>query len=97
MVQVFDSLGCRVTMSTKVQIAMIIQCPLPELTIEIKDTEKQPMGVTGLFAIAVAFELCVGNNPTTILWQEEQMREHLKRCFREQNVTPFPRNVSAPS
>ena len=32
-VQVFDSLGGRITMGTKVQIAMIIQCTLPELTI----------------------------------------------------------------
>ena len=90
--QVFDSLGGRVTMGTKVQIATIIQCPLPELTFEVKDTEKQANGSDcGLFAIAVAFELCAGNNPTTILWQQDQMREHLKRCFREQKLTPFPK------
>ena len=67
---------------------MIIPCPLPELTIEVK---KQANGDCGLLAIAVAFDLCASNDPTTILWQK---REQLIRPgpLDEQKLTSFPKN-----
>ena len=65
-----------------------------------QDTEKQNNGSDcGRFAIAVAFELCAGNNTMTILWPQEQMREHLKSALENRNLRPFSRkgNVSAAS
>ena len=44
----------------------------------------------GLFAIATATSLCFGIPPSTVLWNQKKMREHLRRCFESGKMSPFP-------
>jgi polycystin 1L2 len=44
----------------------------------------------GLFAIAYAFELAAGNDPTTINFDQSKMRQHLLSCLEREEFTSFP-------
>ena len=44
----------------------------------------------GLFAIATATFLCFGIPLSTILCDQKKMREHLRRCFENGKMSPFP-------
>ena len=44
---------------------------------------------SGLFAIAFAVHLARGEDLTTVKFEQQQMREHLARCFRRKSLTPF--------
>ena len=44
----------------------------------------------GLFAIATATSLCFGIPPSTVLWDQKKIREHLRRCFENGKMSPFP-------
>ena len=58
----------------------------------------------GLFAIANATSLCFGDDPTFLLFEQQQMREHLFEqqqmrehllvCIKKGEMTPFPHDVS---
>ena len=43
----------------------------------------------GLFAIATPTSLCFGIPPSTILWDQKKMREHLRRCTENSRMSPF--------
>ena len=59
--------------------------------LQINDTD------CGLHALAMAYELCAGNDPTGITWEHEQLRPHLKRCLEREEIDPFPRKGQRPS
>ena len=44
----------------------------------------------GLFAIAMATHLVNRTDPCSVYYTQPLMRDHLKRCFEEQSLTPFP-------
>ena len=44
----------------------------------------------GLFAIAYAFDLFLGFDPTTVFFDQSKMRDHLMLCFSSRTVTRFP-------
>ena len=44
----------------------------------------------GLYAIGVATALAFGIDPTTISFNQDDMRSHLLECFTKQRMTPFP-------
>ena len=51
----------------------------------------------GLFAIACAYELCLGNNPGTIQFHQNELRKHYQICLSNKQLTSFPqvtRNVT---
>lgn len=51
----------------------------------------------GLFAIAIALELCQGHDPTNIAFRQKQMRRHLEQCFLQGHLTSFPQTFDAES
>ena len=51
----------------------------------------------GLFAIAIALELCQGHDPTNIAFRQKQMRRHLDQCFLHGRLTSFPQTFDAES
>ena len=53
----------------------------------------------GVFAIAYAFELALGNDPSLFVFDQSKMREHLLACFENRYVSPFPksRRILTPS
>ena len=92
-VHIYDSLvGKSVTLDTKVQIARLLQTPLPQITLKLMNIEQQQNGSDcGLYAIATALELCAGNDPTKASWYSEEMRPHLEACLSKQKITTFPK------
>ena len=56
---------------------------------------QQQVGGTdcGLFAIAMATELCNNTDPFTVWYHQEQLRIHLQKCFESQVLTSFPSTV----
>ena len=51
----------------------------------------------GLFAIACAYELCLGNNPGKIQFHQNVLRDHYTQCLSNKQLTSFPqvtRNVT---
>jgi hypothetical protein len=53
----------------------------------------------GVFAIAYAFELALGNDPSLFMFDQSKMREHLLACFENRYVSPFQksRRILTPS
>ena len=49
-----------------------------------------------LFAIAFAYELAAGNNPSDVSFEQGKMREHLVRCLERGHFEPFPRDKATP-
>jgi len=92
-VHIYDSLvGKSVTLDTKVQIACLLQTPLPQITLKLMNIEQQQNGSDcGLYAIATALELCAGNDPIKASWHSEEMQPHLEACLSKQKITTFPK------
>jgi len=44
----------------------------------------------GLFAVAVATAILSGQDPSSMMVKEEEMRPHLCECFEKQLLTMFP-------
>ena len=47
----------------------------------------------GLFAIAMAMDLCSGTDPFGVSYSQDMMRGHLEKSFEEQRLTPFDRQL----
>ena len=48
----------------------------------------------GLFAIANATSICYGDDPTALVYEQHEMRQHLLNCLEKEEMTPFPHDVS---
>ena len=44
----------------------------------------------GLFAIAFAYHMARGDDVTKIRFNQSMMRQHLTKCFKSQELSPFP-------
>ena len=42
-------------------------------------------------AIAYAIDIVARNNPTTTVYNQSEMRQHLLECFQNHKMKPFPR------
>ena len=95
LVRVYDSSSCKkLTPSMEVQLSECYRTAVKDrnLEVEMPSTQIQQGGVDcGLFAIAFACELAFGNDPSTISYDQSQMRKHLLSCLQKRFFTPFPR------
>ena len=83
---VYESTKVVITTDTKNQIAAIMRYKEAEIVIEVMDADLQINGTDcGLHALAMAYELCAGNNPTGVTWEHEQLRPHLESCLERIN------------
>ena len=48
----------------------------------------------GLFAIAFAVALCFGLNPSKLIFEQGEMRDHLLNCLKENEFTNFPFSIN---
>ena len=79
------------TLNTNLQMAAILQTSLPQITIKVMSIQQQENRTDcGVFAIASALELCVGNDPTKVSWHADQLHPHLKTYLSQQEISPFP-------
>lgn len=89
----YDSLCSGVTTSTKKQIAQFLNIEGEELKIHICPVQQQKGGTDcGAFAIAFATSVASHENPSVINYKQNQLRRHLLTCFKEGEMTKFPKN-----
>lgn len=94
-VELFDSLHSTSLDDTIIQQAStILCCQSPSFKIRVVNVQQQKGGETcGLFSIAFACDLCEGNDPFHSLYNESELQEHLYKCFQDERITPFPREI----
>ena len=64
------------------------------LTVNVVNVTFQEGGSDcGLFAIAMAYDLCAGVDPVSRKYQQEQIRSHLHSCISSKQLKPFPRQA----
>ena len=65
----------------------------PTLYLELPNVQQQN-GVTdcGLFAIAFAVHLALGDDVSKLNFDQAQMRHHLLKCFQKKEMMPFPQS-----
>lgn len=90
-VDIYDSMGCHLTEELIFIIAAILHTNAEKLNVRFIDCIQQ-VGIEdcGLFAIANATALCLGEEPSSYVWKQSQMREHLLKEFRRGEIGLFP-------
>ena len=90
-VKVYDTMYRTVQTSTVPIIASLVNCTSPSLKISMVDVGRQSNGSDcGVLSIAIAYDLCAGNNPSTVVYEHELIRQHLKLCLERCSLTRFP-------
>ena len=74
-----------------IQACAILQSQASSVTINVINVLYQS-GVSdcGLFAIAMAYDLCRGIDPFVMKYDQSRMREHLHVCFKQGKIEHFP-------
>ena len=94
---VYDSTLYSTSTSTKAQIAAIMNTKERRIELTIEKTQFQRGGSDcGLFAIAYATDLSIGNNPAAYRYDQGSMRPHLIDCLEKQCLTTFRSQVVRP-
>ena len=90
-VELYDTLFTKPGDTIQEQVSTIMNCETADIIIRVMNVEHQQSGHScGLYAIAFAVDLCLGNDPCSSLYDEEKMRSHLELCFNKQALTRFP-------
>ena len=90
-VQLYDSLMTVPSDDTIEQVCTILKCTDPSIKIQVMNVQlQQSPDSCGVYAIAMAHDLCNGKNPCYISYKECEMRSHLEKCFQENKITRFP-------
>lgn len=91
-IRVFDSMYRHFDKFCMKQV--IAMAPVKEssnITIELAQFQRQKTKAEcGLFAIAAAFSIAKGNDPSEDRYDLEQMRTHLFKCLNEERLEQFP-------
>ena len=76
------------------QVCSILHTPNPTVTTNVVNVGRQE-GVRdcGLFAIAMAYDLCAEVDPVTREYEQSELRSHLHSCFNNKMFKPFPSTV----
>jgi hypothetical protein len=94
-IRVYDSAGStQLTSSMEVQLTDCYKSLISanKLEVELPPVQVQSGAVDcGLFAIAFAYDLAAGNDPSNVHYDQCKMREHLTKCLESESFAPFPR------
>ncbi len=73
------------------QITALVNIDESQLELLYMDVASQPdSNSCGLYALANATALCAVINPTSIKYNHDKMRSHLRECFLSNNISRFP-------
>lgn len=90
-VSCYDSIFRSAGTNTKVQIASLLHTRSPNIILNFLSTQKQLGGIDcGIFAIANATVLCLGEKPGKFHYDQAKMRKHLITCLEQNKMTCFP-------
>ena len=90
-VEVYDSVdNSTVNEDTLEQICSIINTNTNTVTLRFKTYQMQIKETCGIMAAASALALASGQDPSLINLNEELGHKHLKKCFENLKIEPFP-------
>ena len=90
-VRVYDSKYQYLTTTTELQLASLLNTPEPEITLEFVDVKKQcGSSDCGVYAVAFATALSLGQDPGALYFAESEMRRHLFNMLKEKKLKMFP-------
>ena len=79
----------------KRQIAALLNERGPEITVNVQAVEQQANSVDcGPYSLAFATSLLSGQDPASISYDEDMLRQHLIGCFAAGIMSPFPQRQS---
>lgn len=91
-IQLYDSLLTTPGTTIIEQACTILRCQNPSFKIQVMNIQLQTSSDScGLFAIAVAYDICAGKDPCFMIYDESLMRGHLEQCFELERLSRFPR------
>ena len=87
-VNIYDSIYASLDESTKTVVSSLFHA---RTNMHMQPLQKQ-VGATdcGLFAIAVISAIAYGKDLSQLQFKQEEMRQHLLNCFKNENITLFP-------
>jgi Ulp1 family protease len=90
-IRVYDSMKTGdVPLQTKECIAALLNCQSRVIFVLFPDVQQQTDGAScGLFALAFAYTLCEGKDPSHMTYTSLHFREHLLRCIELKEMTSF--------
>ena len=90
-VNVYDSGGRYTTSRNKEEIAALLHTGKDTITLHYMNVQHQ-VGVSdcGLFALAFATSLCHAIDPTSVVYRQSHMRNHLIQCLERGQLDHFP-------
>ena len=90
-VNVYDSMNSLTVIPNHIRLQLQVltfDTVRDKLVIHIMDTQKQKGGDDcGFFAIAAATSLCFGDDPTTLKYKQNKIRQHLHKCLNNGSLT----------
>ena len=90
-INLYDSTKSKAAPTIVRQIATFIHCQASSFTICNISCQKQSGSRDcGLYSIATATQLCHGELPRSVVWDQTLMRSHLLECFKGGKFVPFP-------
>ena len=76
---------------TLIVIAQLVRSCKDELEVKFMNVAKQTGSVDcGLFALATITCLALGNDPTTVVFDQKQLRHHLIKSMETNTISSFP-------
>ena len=86
-VNIYDSLYTSLDGPTKMVVSSLFHA---RTNMHMQPLQKQVGGTDcGLFAIAVISAIAYGKDPSLLQFKQEEMREHLLNCFKNEYITLF--------
>ena len=91
-VNIYDSLNHgNVNSQVKKQVAAILYAKAPEMVLHIRPVQQQTNGTDcGVFAITFLTSLLNGHEPSTQMYDNDELRPYLLTCISSGSMTPFP-------
>ena len=91
MVKVYDSMRTGdVCISSKECIATLLNCRSNFIYILFPEVQQQSDAAScGLFALAYAYSLCEGLDPSQLVYESQKFRSHFSYCIKKKEMTKF--------
>ena len=88
---VYDSMYNNLSTCTTALVAQLQELHMPPPGAMMRRVQHQNDGYScGLFALAFAFSIAVGQDPCTVRYDRRSMAPHLVKCLEQGVVQPFP-------
>ena len=92
-VDIYDSGHFYPSSTVLTQMAAILKSS-QSFELRVVNVQQQQCGDDyGLFVIAFAMDLCMGNDPFMSSYTQEAMRDHLAKCFENNLLVQFPQEA----